>query len=116
MDPSPGVLLTVTREGKEVVVFARGQLDFATNQMLLETMNSAADLPAVAYALDLDMVSFIDSETVKALLCLQDSFAKLGKTLRVSKGSPQVARTFGLLGVADILGFGQSASVVYNHV
>ena len=116
MDPSPGVLLTVTREGEEVVVSACGQLDFATNPMLLETMNSAAELPAVAYALDLDMVSFIDSETVKALLYLQDSFAKLGKSLRVSRGSSQVARTLGLLGITDILGLGQLAPVASNQV
>ena len=109
MDLGPSVLLTVTRDGEEVVIAARGQLDFATTPVLVDTVNSAASQPVIAYALNLELVSFIDSESVKAILDLQDSFAKLGKTLHVTRCSSQVARTFGLLGVADILGSRQPA-------
>lgn len=111
MDRELGVLLTVTRKGNEVVIAARGQLDFSNKPMLVETVKSAARQSVSCYALDLELVSFIDSESLKAILFLQDSFAKLGKTLRVGKCSTQVARTLCLLGIADILGMQQPAGI-----
>ena len=99
MDAAGGMVLSVAREGDEMVIGARGQLDFATNTELARTVESVADDSCSICALDFELVTFIDSEALKTLLSLHRAFAERGKTLYIRKCSAQVGRTISLLGI-----------------
>ena len=99
MDATRGITLSVAREGDEIVIRVRGQLDFATAPELAEAIETAARGPYAACALDFELVTFIDSEALKSLLALHYMFAERGKTLYISRCSSQVNRTITILGI-----------------
>ena len=108
MDAVQGVALSVAREGDETVVYARGQLDFATESQLAKAVRTAGRAATAACALDFEMVTFIDSEALKSLLLLRRTLARNGKLLYIRKCSAQVMRTITLLGLDCNLGCGRS--------
>ena len=109
MEAVQGVALSVAREGDETVVYARGQLDFATESHLAKAVRSAGRAATAACALDFEKVTFIDSEALKSLLSLRHTLARSGKLLYIRKCSAQVMRTISLLGLDSSLGCGYSS-------
>ena len=108
MDAVQGIALSVAREGDETVIYARGQLDFATKSELTKTIEAARHDATAVCALDFEMVTFIDSETLKSLLFLHRALAQSGKVLYIRKCSAQVMRTITLLGLDQSFGCGYS--------
>ena len=99
MDATRGMTLSMARDGDQIVIRVRGQLDFATASELVAAVETAANSSYAACALDFELVTFIDSEALKSLLALRDVFAERGKTLYMSTCSSQVNRTITILGI-----------------
>ncbi len=113
MDATRGITLSMACEGDEIVIRTRGQLDFATAPKLAEAIETAANGSYAACALDLELVTFIDSEALKSLLALHHMFGERGKTLYISRCSSQVNRTITILGIdrnfnCDFIGSGRT--------
>ena len=99
MDAARGIALSAARECDEIVFRVRGQVDFATSGELAESVRSFATDSCAAYALDFELVTFIDSEAFKTLIALRRDLADRGKTLYISRCSSQVHRILSLLGI-----------------
>lgn len=96
-----GIVLSVARSGEEVVIAARGQLDFATKTELTETITAACGDAVKSCVLDFDLVSFIDSESLKSLIEVQETLSERGQSLSIARCSSQVDRTLTLIGLHE---------------
>ncbi|MEN6356067.1 MAG: STAS domain-containing protein [Armatimonadota bacterium] len=103
MDAIKGLTLWNAHEGDQVVIYAQGELDFATTPHLIQTIRNLKDEAIDKYIIDCEEVTFIDSETLKYVLGLRRDFAQCGRRLWFRKCSPQVRRILDLLGLSDQL-------------
>ncbi|MCE5324137.1 STAS domain-containing protein [bacterium] len=103
MEAINGLTLWDVHEDDQVVIYVRGELDFATTPHLIKTIRNIKDENVDKYVIDCEEVTFIDSETLKYVLGLRKDFAQCGRRLWFRKCSPQVKRILDLLGLSDQL-------------
>jgi len=104
MEAAQSVSLATSRCGDQVTIKVRGDLDFAAVGSLVGCIENAVDERVKLCVLDCEDVTFIDSETLKALLLLRCRFARVGRLLRLQNCSEQVIRLLTLLGIREQLG------------
>ncbi len=102
MDAMRVLGLKCVQEDDKVVIYAFGELDFAATPKLKEAITACICDGIVSCEIDLEHVTFIDSETFKSLLMSQKDLAEKGKRLHLRKCSPPVERAIKLLGLRDI--------------
>lgn len=103
MEAVRGLTLWSAREGDKVVIYVRGELDFATTPRLIQTIGNLVEESVDTYVIHCQEVTFIDSETLKHVLTLRRELARAGKVLGLCRCSPQVRRILDLLGLSDQL-------------
>ena len=85
------------------VVSLRGEFDLATREELTEVLLSAVADPAVqAVTVDLAEATFIDSETIGAVLDGFTAAAGAGKPYRLANASGIVHRVLTITGILDL--------------
>ena len=104
MDALKGLTISTARSSDEIVVTARGEIDFANLGILVGGIESEIDDSITSCVIDLERVTYIDSETVKALLALRHRYAGLRKEIRLRRCSRPVVRLLSLLGVQHQVG------------
>ncbi len=103
MEAENGLTLWNTHKDDQVVIFARGELDFATSPRLVQTIWSLMEDAVDQYIINCREVTFIDSEMLKNVLTLRRQFERMGKVLGLSHCSPSIERILNLLGIRDQL-------------
>jgi anti-anti-sigma factor len=103
MEAISGLTLWDVHEDDQVVIYVRGELDFASTPGLIQTIRNLKDEAVDKYVIDCEEVTFIDSETLKYVLGLRRDLARCGRRLVFRKCSPQVIRILDLLGLSDQL-------------
>ena len=104
MDAAQGVVLSTSRRGRRVFVRPKGDLDFSNANALIDAMQAAVDDHVSMCVLDCEQVTFIDTETLKALLLLRHRLRRDGKDLQLHKCPRQLLRLLTLLGLHGELG------------
>ena len=104
MDAAKGLTISTARSNDEVVVTAGGEIDFANVGILVGGIESEIDDSVTSCVIDFERVTFIDSETVKALLALRYRYADLRKDIKLRHCSRPVFRLLSLLGVQHQIG------------
>ncbi|MHB9035515.1 MAG: STAS domain-containing protein [Armatimonadota bacterium] len=103
MEAVRGLTLWNAHQDDQVVIYVRGELDFATTPRLIQTIRSLMDESVDTYVIHCQEVTFIDSETLKCVLTLKRDLAREGKALGFCMCSQQVKRILDLLGLTEQL-------------
>lgn len=104
MDARHAFTVTTIRAEDELVIHARGDVDFAVTPQLVEAVRSAVDDSVSSIVIDCEQVTFIDSEALKAFMEMSQRFTSAGKTFLIGRCSRPVTRIINLLGVQCLLG------------
>jgi anti-sigma B factor antagonist len=89
----------------EVVVSARGELDWATSGELRAAITALLNRGGIgAIGLDLSAVEFIDSIGIGTLVAAQRICQQVGVRLRLTAASAFTARLLHVVGVGEALG------------
>jgi len=106
MRPSPALeLKTKLGERDTSVVVARGELDFATRDELVELLESIEDIGTSRIVLDLRGLKFIDSSGLHVLIAAHKRALAGGWGFQVVSGPGRVWRTLTLSGLTTELHF-----------
>jgi anti-sigma B factor antagonist len=116
MDAAQGLTISTARSVDEVVITARGEIDFANVSILVGGIEAEIDDSVTLCIIDFEKVTFIDSETVKALLALRRRYAGLRKEIKVRRCSRPVARLLSLLGVQRQIGLLDDCDDTIPHI
>lgn len=103
-DPAAATPLSITvdRNGNDVVVVVRGEIDLETSGDLGAAL---ADVHIAGQVnVDLGDVEYMDSTGLRALLLAKDEVEAAGGGFRVTATSNIVARLFDITGVNDLMG------------
>ncbi|WP_370967309.1 STAS domain-containing protein [Amycolatopsis sp. cg9] len=93
---------TTTRTtGTGPVVAVEGELDVATAPRLRAAIGSAALNPGQLLVIDLGGVTFCDSSGISALIAARNVTDAAGAGIALAAVPARLARTFGLIGLAD---------------
>ena len=76
MDATYELAVWASRDGDQIIISAKGELDFCSAPKLVEEVESAADEDISVCALDLSQVTFIDSEHFTALVSTRAAESK----------------------------------------
>lgn len=106
MEAINGLTLWKTQKGNQVIIFVRGELDFATSPHLVQMIWALVEDTVDQYVINCREVTFIDSEMLKNVLTLRRQFERMGKVLGLSQCSPTIIRILNLLGIKDQLVIG----------
>jgi anti-sigma B factor antagonist len=98
---SPFIIERTQRQGRELILTLKGELDLATAPVLDDELTRAQTTDAPAIVVDLEQLDFIDSSGLGVLL----RHASSDQRLRVTRGSPQVQQILEISGVVDYLRF-----------
>jgi anti-anti-sigma factor len=101
METVKGLTLWNTHSDDRVVIFVRGELDFATSPALVQAIWESLEDAVDKYVINCQEVTFIDSEMLKNFLNLKRQFEHMGKVLVMSQCSPTIERILNLLGIKD---------------
>lgn len=97
MDATQGLLISTARSDNQVVIRVRGDLDYAATPRFVEAVESAMDDDVPLYLIDCKHVTFIDSESLKAILRLRNQLNESCRTVRLRNCSKPVTRILRLL-------------------
>src|SRR5258705_7851735 len=92
------------RIGGGTVITARGDLDFAATDRFLACVERALQPPPGTLYLNLQLVTFIDSSGVGALVAARKQVERAGTRLVLENLSDVLRRTLRTAGVLDSLG------------
>src|SRR5215207_3785129 len=98
MDLGPDFSVTRRRAGEAVVVVPAGEIDLATVDVVRAEIDAARGETKLV-VLDLRAVTFIDSAGVRLVLEGTRALAADGGELAVVRGTTEVRRVFGLVGL-----------------
>lgn len=101
MDAVCEFALSHEQTDNEITISVCGVLDFATIPSLINAVESVAKDNLSVFSIDCERVTFIDSETVKQFLLLQNQLTNTGKSLYLCNCSRQVTRVLCLLGLSN---------------
>lgn len=110
MDALCGAACSGAREGDEIVFRARGDLDYAETPRFMDAIGQAFDGEAPSCVIDCTQVTFIDSETLKALLVFGRTLAQAGRALTLRNCSGPVRRIINVLGLQHLTAPGEAVS------
>ncbi len=96
--------IDVAERDEMTVLSVLGEVDLATAPILDERISAVAAGGAATIVVDLDRVTFMDSSGLQVLLAHIFS-SRNGSRIRVTRGSPQVARLFTVSGMLEQLPF-----------
>lgn len=103
MEATSGILTGMSVSEGELVIRLCGDLDFAVTPRLMGAIEAVLDDAVSAYVLDCQDVTFIDSETLKALLLLRQRLHESSQFLTLRNCSRPVSRILVILGLSDDL-------------
>lgn len=103
MEAMHGLSISTVRSEGEVVISLRGELDFSVAPRFVEAVEAVLDDDTSVYAVDCGEVTFIDSESIKAILLLRDKLRRSSKVLGLQNCSAAVERIIRLLGLEEEL-------------
>ncbi|MCE5315639.1 MAG: STAS domain-containing protein [Armatimonadota bacterium] len=103
MEAVRGLTLWNAHEDGHVVIYARGEMDFATTSFLIQTIRDLMSESVQTCLIHCQEVTFIDSETLKHVLTIRRDLARRGKTLGLCRCSSQVQRILDILGLSEHL-------------
>ena len=95
--------IQVEREGDALIVHASGELDIASAKEFEGELTRAVRNSVSGVVLDLRGVTFIDSTGLRALLAGAGLSSKIGRHLRILRGSAAVERAIELSGLTRSL-------------
>ena len=103
MDATHGPFISTARLDNEVVIRVRGDLDFAATPRFVEAVESVMDDTTPVYLMDCKDVTFIDSESLKAILLIRKKLSQSSQVFRLRNCSKPVVRIIKLLGLEEDL-------------
>jgi anti-sigma B factor antagonist len=100
---SSELCIRIVHHDSRTLVAVAGELDLSNKSVLRSHLDYViADAPGDV-DVDLAGVTYIDSSCLSEILGARTTLLDLGRDLRVTEASPQVARVFGVSGVAHLL-------------
>ena len=96
-------VVTVLQTPAGSVVELSGELDAATVPILQDHLSQMIEAGERCIVADLSGLTYTDSRGIGTLLAAHQRLSKTGGALFIHRPMPQVARIFGITGVADIL-------------
>jgi anti-anti-sigma factor len=95
--------IQVERESDALILHASGELDIASAEEFEGELTRAIRSSVSGVVLDLRGVTFIDSTGLRGLLAGADLSSKIGRELRILRGSRAVQRAIELSGLTGAL-------------
>jgi anti-anti-sigma factor len=100
--PERGPHVSVGRDGPQVVVTLRGEIDASNADAIPDLVVHAAE-GCTSVRVDISDVTFLDSTLLRALLICQTRLVIAGVDFKVRSPSPQARRTFELTHLESML-------------
>ena len=91
------------RVGGGLAVTVRGDLDYLTAEQFLECIDRCLQPPPAAVHVDLQLVTFLDSSGIGALVTARKRTERAGTQLILERPTPAVYRTLTIAGLVDFL-------------
>lgn len=99
----PELAVRSEREGQRHLIQLEGELDLVGVSALEEELRRVEQTDAAEIVIDMSALDFIDSGGCELLLGAETRSRADGKRLGVIRGTDQVERILGIVGVADAL-------------
>jgi anti-anti-sigma factor len=103
MDATHEPFISTERTGSQVVIRLKGDLDFTVTEQFEAAVESAVDDTTPVFLVDCEEVTFIDSESLKAILRIQRKLNQSSQDLRLRNCSKPVLRIVSILGLEEAL-------------
>lgn len=96
------VLVTVTRNGSETIIYARGEFDVATCSELADVIESELGSGTIV-VVDLSEVAYMDSSCLNVLIRARRHQAELGGSFAVQRPSHTAQRLLEVTGLQELI-------------
>ena len=101
--PTATLTTALDLSAERLVIKLAGEIDMASVDPLIRTLDAVVEHVATSVVVDLDEVTFIDSSGLRTLLVGRDELAERGIDLMVRNPQPQAVRLLTITCTEDIL-------------